>query len=242
MEQNEAYNQRPEITVFDVINKLIDKWYIVASSVVVFVLTAYIYVNFFCTPMYNSTAKLFIFNTEAEGQSSSEVTISTYLARDYAELIVDRTVLETVIDNLDLDFSYNGLKSAVSVNNPEGTRILEITVKTKNGKLSKRIADEVCKVSQEKIVDLMGIGRVNIISKGHVPSSPSSPNKGQFIWSAFAAALIFSALIIFLLLLISDKIDSEDDIQRYLDLSVLATIPYASATAKRKTGNIKRKK
>jgi AGCS family alanine or glycine:cation symporter len=54
--------------------------------------------------------------------------------------------------------------------------------------------------------------------------------------------VIFSALIIFLLLLISDKIDSEDDIQRYLDLSVLATIPYASATAKRKTGNIKRKK
>jgi len=242
MEQNEAYSQKPEISVFDILNKLIEKWYIVVASIVVFVVTAYIYVNFFCTPMYTSTAKLFIFNTETEGQSTSEVTISTYLARDYAELIVDRTVLETVIDNLDLKFSYGALKSAVSVDNPEGTRILEITAKTSSGKLSKEIADEVCKVAQEKIVDLMGIGRVNIISKGHIPSNPSHPNKGQFIWTAFAASLIFSALIIFLLLITSDKIESEDDVQRYLDLSVLATIPYASTTAKRKTVTTKRKK
>lgn len=242
MEQNETYNQKPEITVFDILNKLIEKWYVVVVSIVVFVLTASIYVNFFCVPLYSSTAKLFIFNTETEGQSSSEITISTYLARDYAELIVDRTVLETVIDNLGLKYSYSGLKSAVSVNNPEGTRILEITARTKDGKLSKEIADEVCKVSQEKIVDLMGIGRVNIISKGHIPSNPSYPNKGQFIWTAFAASLIFSGLIIFLLIITSDKIESEDDVQRYLDLTVLATIPYASVTAKRKTGNIKRKK
>ena len=242
MEQNETYNQKPEISVFDVLNKLIEKWYIVVTSMLVFVVTAYIYVNFFCTPMYTSTAKLFIFNTESQNQSTSEVTISTYLARDYAELIVDRTVLETVIDNLDLKFSYGGLKNSVSVNNPEGTRILEITARTTDGKLSKKIADEVCKVAKEKIVDLMGIGRVNIISEGHVPSNPSYPNKGQFIWTAFAASFLFSALIIFLLIITSDKIETEDDVKRYLELSVLATIPYASATAKRKKVNTKRKK
>ena len=241
MEQNETYSQKPEISVFDVLNKLIEKWYVVVASVLVFVTSALIYVNFFCVPLYSSTAKLFIFNTETEGQSSSEITISTYLARDYAELIVDRTVLETVIDNLGLKYSYSALKSAISINNPDGTRILEITARTKDGKLSKEIADEVCRVSQEKIVDLMGIGRVNSISKGHIPSNPSYPNKGQFIWTAFAASLIFSALVIFLLLITSDKLETEDDVQRYLDLSVLATIPYTNSAAKKKTGNTKRK-
>lgn len=241
MEQNESYSQKPEITVFDVLSKLLEKWYIIVGSIVVFVAVAFIYVNFFCTPLYSSTAKLFIFNTETNTQSTSEVTISTYLARDYAELIVDRTVLETVIDNLDLDYSYNSLKGAVSINNPEGTRILEISVKSKDGKLSKQIADEVCKVSQQKIVDLMGIGRVNIISEGHVPKSPSYPDKENFIFTAFAASLVFSALVIFLMLITSDKLNSEEDIQRYLDLSVLATIPYAN-TASKKSTRVKRKK
>ena len=70
----------------------------------------------------------------------------------------------------------------------------------------------------------MGIGRVNIICNGHVATSPSYPNKNQFVLTAFAASLIFSVFVIFLMLIISDRIDSEEDIQRYLDLSVLATI------------------
>ena len=243
MEQNETYSQKSEISISDVLYKLIEKWYVVVASVLVFVISATVYVNFFCTPLYSSTAKLFIFNTDSTNmQSSSEVTISTYLARDYAELIVDRTVLETVIDNLGVKYSYGALKSAVSVDNPDGTRILEITVKSKNAREAKKIADEICQVAKEKIVDLMGIGRVNIISEGHIPSSPSYPDKRQYIFTAFAAALLLSAILIFIMLVTSDKIESEEDIQKYLDMSVLATIPYASTAAKKKTAKARRKK
>lgn len=234
MEQNETYSQKPEISVFDVLNKLIEKWYVVAISVVLFVATAFVYVNFFCTPMYSSTAKLFIFNTESNIQNTSEVTISTYLARDYAELIVDRTVLEDVIDNLKLNKSYGSLKGSTTINNPEGTRILEITVKTEDPKLSKKIVDEVCKVSQQKIVDLMGIDRVNIISDGQVSNVPSSPNKKEYVTISFFAGILVAVLLIFAIHVLSDKIESEDDIQKFLDMSVLATIPYADTAKKKK--------
>ena len=242
MEQKEIYNQKIEISVFDVLNALFKKWYIVVITAALLVTTAYVYINFFCTPLYSSTAKIFIFNTDSSVQSSNEVSISTSLARDYTELITDATVLETVKENLDLKYSYTVLKNMVSINNPTGTRILEITVISTEGKLSKRIADEVCKVSQEKIVELMGIDRVNIISEGRVSANPSYPNKRLYILNAFLISLGVSVLIILILLIASDKIDSEDDIKRYLDLSVLAIIPYTNAATKKKTAILKRKK
>lgn len=242
MEQNSTYNGRSEISVTDLLFKLIEKWYIVVTSLLVFVLYAVIYVKFFCTPMYSSTAKLFIFNTESVQQSTSEITISTYLARDYAELITDRTVLEDVIKNLNLDYNYNALKSAVTINNPEGTRILEITVQSPDANRSKRIADEICVVAQEKIVELMGIGRVNIISEGFVPKSPSSPIMRKYVTTAAVSALIFSAIVVFIMFITNDKIESEDDINKYLELSVLATIPYNNTSTKKKSAKISRKR
>ena len=234
MQQNESYAPKLELSFLDLLFKLLEKWYLIVIIVAVFVSSTFVYVQFFCTPMYSSTAKLFIFNTEANLQSTSELSVSTYLARDYAELIVDRTVLEDVIDNLKLNKSYGSLKGLTTINNPEGTRILEITVKTEDPKLSKKIVDEVCKVSQQKIVDLMGIDRVNIISDGQVSNVPSSPNKKEYVTISFFAGILVAVLLIFAIHVLSDKIESEDDIQKFLDMSVLATIPYADTAKKKK--------
>jgi len=237
MEQNENVNSSTGISVLELLNKIIEKWYILAISVAVFLVSAFIYVQFFCTPMYSSTAKLFIFNTEtaAQQQSTSEITISTYLARDYSELIADRTVLEEVIDNLKLDYSYSKLKNSIDIFNPDGTRILEISVKSDSAKLSKKIADEICKVSQEKIVDLMGIGRVNIISEGYIPANPSSPILSKYLLNALLISIVVAISIIFVLHITSDKIESPEDIEKYLNLSVLATIPYSSTSGAKKS-------
>ena len=236
MEQNENINSSNSISVLELLNKIIEKWYIVAITVASFLVAAFIYVQFFCTPMYSSTAKLFIFNTEtaAQQQGSSEITISTYLARDYSELISDRTVLEEVIKNLDIDYSYSKLKNSIEIVNPDGTRILEISVKSPNAKLSKKIADEICKVSQEKIVDLMGIGRVNIISEGYVPANPSSPILSKYMLNSLLISVVVAVSIIFVIHITSDKIESPEDIEKHLNMSVLATIPYSNTSSAKK--------
>ncbi|MBE6732859.1 MAG: hypothetical protein E7561_02550 [Ruminococcaceae bacterium] len=242
MQQNESYAVKTELSFLDIVFKLLEKWYVIVIAALVFLSSAFVYVQFLCTPMYSSTAKLFIFNTEANSQSTSELSVSTYLARDYAELIVDRAVLEDVIDNLNLKKTYGSLKSSININNPEGTRILEITVRTEDPKLSKKIVDEVCKVSQQKIVDLMGIDRVNIISDGQLSSAPSSPNKQRYIVTSFFLGIAVAIVAIFVVDMLSDKIESEDDIQKYLDMSVLATIPYANTLSKKKKVSAIRKR
>ena len=58
-------------------------------------------------------------------------------------LITSRSVLEEVIDNLGLDMGYGALKGNVSINNPDETRILQITVTNPDPQLAKELADEL---------------------------------------------------------------------------------------------------
>ena len=232
MSQNSPQEKAPIVDIGVLLPKMLTKWYIFVLVSIIMFAGSYIYTRFFITPTYDSTAKIFILNTDnpAVGQ---ELSIASYLTRDYAELIVDRTVLEEVIQTLDLKNSYGGLKGAVSINTPLNTRIIEITVRTDDPVVSKQIVDCICTISQKKIVELMKIDQVNIISTGNLPGGPSSPNMRGNLTYSFIAGLILAFAIVTLILLHDDKIKRTEDIEEQLKIGVLGVIPYnKSRTAK----------
>lgn len=232
MENKNEYNK---LNLKDLMYTVLTRWYILIVLLVVCILAAVIYSNFIATPMYDSTGKLYIMKKQSENISSSDLSVSLYLTKDYEELIVDKAVLDEVSDALDNKYSYAQLKSAVTVTNPENTRFLEITVKTPDAVDSKKIVDSICEVSQEKIVELLGIDQVTIIRKGDIASEPSSPNiSGIIIKSIFAAFIAFAGIVV-LICFLNDKINGPEDIEKYLDISVLGNIPYNQNKKKTKS-------
>lgn len=214
------------INLKQVTAQIFRRWYIMISVVLICVFTAFLYTKFMCTPKYDSTAKMYIFNSGTNQISTSDIAVSTYLTHDYTELIVDRTVLTTVIDQLGLKYTYGGLKGAVTVSNPESTRIIEVTVRTSNAALSQKIADSICEVAQKKIVELMGIDRVNIISKAYLPTGASTPNMRSNLTYGLISGLLISCIIAIAYCIKDDKIANGTDVEQYLQISLLGTIPY----------------
>lgn len=203
------------------------RWYLILGVVVLSLLVAFIGTKLFVVPKYSSTAKLYIFNTSEQNINTSEITISTYLARDYAELIADRVVLNDVIENLNLKYSYGGLKSCVEVDALDNTRILAVTVTTTNPKLSQRIANNICEVAQEKIVELMGISRVNIISEAYLPTAPVRSDMQVSLTYGLILGASISCILLIYFALTDDKIKGAEDVDKYLGISVLGVIPFS---------------
>lgn len=222
----ENKNEYNKLNLKDLMYTVFTRWYILMILLIVCVLAAVIYSNFIATPLYDSTGKLYIMNKQSENISSSDLSVSIYLARDYEKLIVDKAILDEVSDELDNKYSYSQLKSAITVVNPEDTRFLEITVKTHDAADSKRIVDLLCEVSQEKTIELLGIDRIVIIRGGNISSVPSSPNiSGNIMKSIFAAVIVFAGIVL-LYCFLSDKINEPEDVEEYLDMRVLGNIPY----------------
>lgn len=179
----------------------------------------------FITPVYSATSTMLVLTKETTLSSLADLQIGSQLTKDYNILITSRTVLQDVVDELNLDMSYKELKGCITVDNPTDTRILSITATNTDPEMAKKIADTLAKTSADFIGDKMEVTPPKIIEEGEVPTVQTSPSTKKNVMVGALAGLVLSAGVIILLTLMDDTIKSEDDIEKYLGMTTLATIP-----------------
>lgn len=205
-----------------------------------------VYTKAFITPMYSATSTMLVLTKETTLTSLADLQLGSQLTSDYSMLITSRTVLEDVVDELNLDMDYKALKGSISINNPTDTRILEITVTNSDPKLCKTIVDTLSKTASQFIGEQMEVTAPKIIEEGEVPTAKISPNTKKNIMIGALAGLVLSAGVVVLITLMDDTIKTEEDIERYLGLSTMACVPdrrdYITGKRKKKRKGSRRKK
>lgn len=219
------HDDEMEIDLTEIFFALRKRVLILLAALLAGAVIAGVYTKVFVTPQYSATSTVLVISKETTLTSMADLQFGSQLTKDYSMLITSRSVLEKVVDNMGLDIGYGALKGSVSINNPQDTRILEISVKNPDPQLAKEIADELADVSSEYIGDKMEVVPPKIIEEAEVPASPVSPNFTKNVMTGGLAGLILAAGVVVLLVLMDDTIKSEDDIERYLGLSTLASIP-----------------
>lgn len=205
--------------------------------------------KFVLVPQFQSTAMVYILSKETTLTSLADLQIGSQLTKDYKVIVVSRPVLEDVIDNLGLDLNYRELKKKLTIDNPSDTRILSITAQDPDPYLAKKIADAVADTSSSYIGDIMEMVPPKMIEDGEVPTKKSSPSNGKNAVLGALAAIVIVCGIIVLEVVMNDTIVTEDDVAKYLGLSVLSSVPERreteinedAGTSKTKHGSSKKK-
>ena len=96
------------------------------------------YTTFFMEPLYTSTSSILVLSKETTLTSIADLQLGTQLAADYQVLIKSTSVMDDVIEDLDLKMSADQLRGSISITNPVDTRILEVSVTNIDGVLCKR--------------------------------------------------------------------------------------------------------
>lgn len=181
--------------------------------------------KFVLVPQFQSTAMVYILSKETTLTSLADLQIGSQLTKDYKVIVVSRPVLEDVIDNLGLDLNYRELKKKLTIDNPSDTRILSITAQDPDPYLAKKIADAVAVTSSNYIGDIMEMVPPKMIEDGEVPTKKSSPSNGKNAVLGALAAIVIVCGIIVLEVVMNDTIVTEEDVAKYLGLSVLSSVP-----------------
>lgn len=204
------------------------------------------YTKILVTPMYSATSTMLVLTKETTLSSLADLQIGSQLTQDYSLLLTTRTVMQDVVDNLGLDMTYEELEKSITIDYPQDTRIMEITVTNEDPELAKEIVDEVANVGSDFIGDQMEVVPPKIVEEGEVPTKPDSPSMSKNILLGLLAGLVLSAGVVVLMTVMNDTIKSEDDIEKYLGLSTLASVPdrkdYISGKSKKKTKRKRRRK
>lgn len=196
----------------------------------------------FMTPKYTSSATMLVLPRDDNASAVSELQAGTQLTNDYAVLITSRPVLETVINTLNLDLSYDELEGSISVENPTDTRLLQISVENTDPEAARDIVNALASAASEYIGENMEVESPKIIEEGEIPTQRTSPSMRRMAVLGVAAGLVLSMGIIILITIMDDTIKTEDDITRYLNISTLANVPDRKDFISGKTRKKSRKK
>lgn len=159
--------------------------------------------NYILPPRYASTATLYILRQSSNDQQISEdFSLALNVVSDCDHLLKSHSVLDAVIENLSLDISYKDLRASISTNNPDSTRILEVTAEAETPARAKAIVDSICTIGTDKIRQAMGFAQVNLYEYGVWDSEPCNrvePLHCALAFAATAAGVYGICLLAFLL-------------------------------------------
>lgn len=218
-------NEEIDIDLIDVLYFLKSRLWLMILSGVLLASASGLVSSFLITPMYTSTTKLYILSKSTSITSLADIQLGTQLTQDYMVLIKSRPVVTKVIENLELDMSYEELEGIITISNPSNTRILEIQAEYPNSFVAKQIVDEFAAVSVDQIAKIMDTEEPSIVEEGYASPVPYHPNTKKNTLIGGVLGVLFTAGILVLLHLMDDTVKTSDEIEKYLGLSTLGLIP-----------------
>ena len=155
----------------------------------------------------------------------NELLLNQKLVSTYGELIKTRVVSEKVISNLGLSLSYNTFRSKVNVSLVKDTEIIGITVTDTDPLLAAEIANETAAVFMDTVQEIMKVENVQVIDKAEPSYAPVSPRPMLNIAIAAILGLMLGIFLAFLLEMLDNTIKTPEDVEKYLGLTVIGSIP-----------------
>ena len=207
-------------------------------TAIVFAGAAGLITKFAMTPVYSSSAQLYVMSKGGISQLT-DLTMGTQLTQDYMVIVKTRPVLEQVIEDLHLDMDYKELGNKITVENPSDTRIMQITVTDKDPEVAKDITQDLAEVTADTVAKKMDVKPPAIIEKAYKAESPDSPSLKKNIVIGALLGFILMAAVIVIQYLMNDTILKEEDIEKYLGINTLAQLPLVKG-AKKRTKKVKR--
>ena len=146
--------------------------------------------KFVLPEQFQSTTKVYVLNKSDETQGSSptysDMQVSSQLTSDYAEMITSRYVLEKVIQDLNLPYGYEDLKSKVTVTIQPDTRIIQISVTDEAPVMAQKLTRKIQLEASKHIQNVMEVDAINVVNQ-----------QPQLSWkSASRILLVISAVLL----------------------------------------------
>lgn len=186
-----------------------------------------IYGLFLQKPMYRSYTTVILGGNESATSSAittTDIALNKNLVETYAQIVKSRRVLEQVINQLNLDMTYEQLCDNISVTALNNTEIIKIIVDNRDAKKAKNIANVTSEVFAKEVVDLYNMNNVNVLDVAIEAGRPYNINVIKQVILYFAIGLVLAAGIIFVIFYFDRTIKSVEQVEQKIKLPILGSV------------------
>jgi capsular polysaccharide biosynthesis protein len=211
-------------------NALWKKLWIIVAFAIAGGIIALLGTYFFVTPLYTSTALMYVNNSEVNIGSTkidlSDLTASQNLVNTYEVILQSRTTLETVIEQSGVDYSYKQLEGMITTSTVNDTEVFSVSVTSSDPQEAELIANTIVKVLPKRIDEIVEGSAVKIVDYAIVPDSRTSPDYSKNTLIGMLLFAVVCCAVIIIREVLDTTIHSEDYlIKQYADIPVLSIVP-----------------
>ncbi len=238
-------NDELEIDLLQLVNVIRSHLVVIILSGLLFGLAALLITKVFITPQYVSTAELYVLN-RADQNSSSSVTqsdllSSSYLTKDYIELCKTRRVTEMAVSAVGLSLTHEEMLKKLTVEEASSdTRVISVRVTDPDPYAAQKLTAAICEAASTQIQDIMDVQAVKVADPATIPEKPSSPNVKKNAAIGALLGILLAGAVVVILFLVNDTLRTPEEVERYLELHVLGSIPMSEEDNKKKKKKKKR--
>lgn len=181
-----------------------------------------------------------IYNTQFNTilyQSSARIIVGAdpELMKTLHVIITDPSILEKVIEEVELQKSSKELSEQISVESISGSQVVSINVVDRSPKIAAEIANSITKVFKEEVPRILGFNDIRLLSKAVINPYPINENNVRNIVVALVIGLVLGIGFVFLLDSFDITLRSGHEIEEVLGIPLIGKI------SKMSKKNIKKK-
>lgn len=217
-----------EISLFDIIFKILKRWYIIVICAILSGSLMYKYVSTHTYTTYTAMSTLYAISnddTEMLSKGISNITQAQDIVNTYTQLMKTDRVLNKVIESAKLDYTASDLRGMIGTYTTKGSPFITLTVTCSNEEDALKIINTMIEVAPQEIYDVLRVGYFEAIDIPTAPLTPYIASPWKKVLIGGVGGGIIPLIIILIYAIFDTKIRNINNLVNVYDLTVLGTIP-----------------
>lgn len=230
--------EEDEIDLLELAQKLLRHWLLILMVTILCGAMAFGYTYLRIVPTYQAECMMYVNNGSisigSAAVSLSDLNASQSLVDTYLVILKSRKVLNEVAEQSGTNYSYEKMRDMVSGSKVDSTEVFKVYVKSTDPEEAERIANTITDVLPDAIAEIVEGSSAKIVDYAVLPVNKIGPNikKNTVLGAGFGFVVI--CMILVLLSLLDNTIQSEQDLFAGNPYPLLATIPEHASGGRRR--------
>lgn len=234
-------DRRETIDIMDLLGFYLSRLPLLIAAAVIGAIAAGLITHFLIPDKFTATSRMYMVSASSDSVVNlADLNIGTSLSSDYVELMQTRPIIEGVIEELGLDYSYERALGMISLSVVPSTRIVKISVTSTDPKEAMAIANQMAKTSRVELPKVMEAPTPTIAEFAVLPTRRSAPSLSRNVTLGAFSLFLVVLCVLTVVYGMDDTIKTSEDLEKAFGILPLSVVPEGKIESLKKDADEKR--
>lgn len=215
-----------EIDLIDLFGYYMSRLWLLIAAVVIGAVIAGAYTHYMIPDRFTAVSRMYMISASSSSVVDlSDLNIGASLSNDYVELMKSRPIIEDVINELGLEYTYEQVLNMIKLDVVTNTRIIKISATSTDPEEAMNIANQMARIAKIRLPKIMDAPSPSIAEQAVLPTQKSSPSLSRNVMMGSLVLLFLVLAFLTIQYLMDDTIQTSEDVEKEFGILPMTVIP-----------------